>query len=173
MQNTTVLNNLRDQFTADGFCCKEKLDLGLICADLCASRKKSLLLYPYYEHCYFFNCSIGTPLTLQQFVAYNALACAHTDRFKHKRSRCFRFRIPITLSVIITEYGIDKLAIEEVKKKQRYQMGNVNATMLIDLSEMKFHKLKTAGFVGGLPLRHINKLIEKIATALEISNNDT
>ncbi len=48
-------------------------------------------------------------------------------------------------------------------------MGNVNATMLIDLSEMKFHKLKTAGFVGGLPLRHINKLIEKIAASSAIS----
>ena len=174
MQNTMVLNKLRDQFTADGFCCNENLDLGAIRADLFASRKTSLLLLPYFDHCYFFNCSMNSPATIQQIVGFHSLACAHTDRFKNKRTRWLRFRVPITLSVIISEYGFDNLAIENVsKKKQRYQMGNVNAIMLIDLSQMQFHKLGKVGFVGCLPFWHVNKLIKKIATNLEVVNNDT
>lgn len=168
------LTKLRDHFKSDGFDCEENLDLGLSSASLYASRKTSLFFYPYFVHCYFFNCTSTSTVTLQQIIGYHALACAHTDRFKNKRSRFFRLRIPITVSVLISEHGFDELAIVEVSRnKQRNQMGNVNTLMLIDLSRMQFHKIRKVGFVGNLPLRYANKLIENIATTLNVVTDNT
>ena len=168
------LIKLKEKFISNEFRCDENLDLGPIRAFLYASRKKSLFYYPYFVHCYIFNCSGTLPVTIQQVVGYHALSCAHTDRFKNKRSRLFRIRIPITLSVLISESGFDDLATEEVtKKKQRNQMSNVNAIMLVDSSKKQYYNLRKVGLVGSLPLRYTNRLIEDIATTLNVNTNDT
>lgn len=174
MKTKNYYENLIKQFTEDGFQYETDYDLGIIRADYFLSRKKSLLLYPYHEHFYFFKTSSNTPASIKNISALHALACFHTDRFKCKRSRWFRFRIPIILSVIISENGFDSSTIDFVcKEKQRYQMGNVNAIMLIDLTSMKSYGLKKFGFVGCLPFWSINKTVKKIAETYNLAHNPT
>jgi len=147
------------------------LDMGLAMADIYASKKIRLFFYPYDMHCYIFNCPDNAPVTLKQVVSYHALACTYTDRFKSRRSRWLRIRVPITMSFVIAKFGFDDMAVNEVyENKPRYQMGNVNALILIDLSKMTFHSLDKPGVVGMLPLRHTNKIIRRIAGILKIEN---
>ena len=162
---------LREKLIGDGFSVKEHLDMGLTTADIYASQRIRLFFYPYDMHCYIFNCPDNSPITLQQVVSYHALACTYTDRFKSRRSRWLRFRVPITMSVVISKYGFDDMAIDEVYvNKPRYQMGNVNALMLIDLSKKTLHSLDKPGVVGVLPLRHTNRIAQRIAGILRIEN---
>ena len=164
------MNVLRDRLIGDGFSVEEDLDLGLVTARIYANKKIRLMLYPYDMHCYFFLCGNGSPVRLQQVVSCHALACTYTDRFKSKRSRWLRFRVPITMSVIISNDGFDEQAVNEVyETKQRYQMGNVNSMALFDLSTKTSHSLGKVGFVGMLPLRQTGKMTRWIADILECS----
>lgn len=75
------------------------------------------------------------------------------------------------MSFVISRYGFEDMAVNEVcENKPRYQMGNVNALMLIDLSKMTFHSLDKPGIVGALPLRHTNRITRRIAGILKIEN---
>lgn len=166
-----MLNHLNDQLSKEGFQLESKLDMGLAHADLYAFLNTNLCLYPYSVHCYVFNWPNTSPVTLKHVVGYHALATSYTDRFKSKSSRWLRIRIPITISVIISNHGFEELAIEEVRNKQRYQMGNANTVSLIDLSRMEYYTLNKAGFVGGLPLSYANKLVKQIADLFDVNKH--
>jgi len=161
-----MLKTIRNLLLTENFQVNERLDLGITYAELYASSKKSIYFYPYYIHCYVFKTADANPVTLQKVVAYHALATSYTERFKNKRSRWFRLKVPITISVIVSENGFEEAAIQEAVNKQNDQMGHANVTALIDASNLKFYSLEKSGFVGGLPLSYANKLIRKIANHL-------
>lgn len=158
-----MIRKIRDYLSQEGFQTVDDLNIGVVSADLYAELRRNLFLYPYFVHCYVFFDSGEQPVKLEQVVAYHALATAYTEVFKNKRTRWLRIRVPVTISIIISACGFDDDAIENVRHKQRYQMGHANTVSLIDAKENKLHLLPRAGLVGVLPLAYANKLTKKIA----------
>jgi len=81
-----------------------------------------------------------------------------TDNFKNVRSKWYRFRVPITVTLIISENGYDEETILRIRStKQRYQMGDCNTIILVDISKSRIYMLNRFGFIGSLPLKRVNK----------------
>jgi hypothetical protein len=156
-----VENNLLASLEAKGFSSERNLYLGPITASAyCCKKVWWYLIFPYYLHCYFFSPEVETPLDLRYVLTINSAARIHTDRFKNKRSRWIRFRVPVTATVIFSRNGFTENSIHDIQeKKQRYQMGDVNAIFLIDTSQNKIYALQKYGVLGCLPLYSINRLI--------------
>jgi len=163
---TAILQSLQ----SGGYECTRDVSLGPARASACASRKVRWWgVIPYYIHYYIFDTSSANATDLDFILGLNTLARAHTDRFKHKRSRWFRFRVPITVTVIFSPTSFpDNVVAEITRRKQRYQMGDVNSVLLVDRGSRRLHSLERTGFLGRLPLKRIVRHTRDLLKAVSV-----
>ena len=138
-------------------------------ASLCASRKIRWGISLYSIHYYMFEDSCTGYKDLDSIFSLNALARAYTDRFKHKRSQWFRFRVPITATVITSPSGFPDIVINTISKwKPRYQMGDTNSILLVDSGKQEMYSLQHIGFIGCFPLKRITKQTSRLLKAASV-----
>ena len=161
MTGDTLAQGLLPSLQSAGLSCVERFRLGLMEAALYGCKKvRWCLLLPYRLHCYLFLAPAGVQPDAPHVLGLNSLARGFTDRFKNRRSRYFRWTVPITITLIFSEKGFSEDAVAEVStRKQRYQMGDVNVVILLDGSKMSVHRLARFGFIGSLPLKRVHKLV--------------
>ena len=163
---TAILESLQSL----GYECMQDVSLGPARASACASRKVRWWgVLPYHIHYYIFDTSHADGIDLNCVLGLNALARAHTDRFKHKRSRWLRFRIPITATVVLSPIGFaDDVVAEITRRKQRYQMGDVNSILLVDSGNRRLHSIQRTGFLACLPLGRIGRYTGDLLKAASV-----
>ncbi len=167
---TNAVSAILQKLKSEGYECTQDVSLGPAQASLCGSRKVRWGgVFPYYIHYYVFDVSCISPVDLDYILGLNALARAHTDRFKHKRSRWFRLRIPITATVVLSPSGfLDNVVVEISKKKQRYQMGDVNSILLVDSEKRLLHSLQHMGLMACAPLKRIARHTSSLLEATDV-----
>ena len=166
---TNIVGAIFQTLRSEGYECTKDVSLGLAQASLCASRKVRWGVLPFSIHYYIFDVSCTGYKDLDSIFSLNALARAYTDRFKHKRSRWFRFRVPITATVIISPSGFPDIVINTISKwKPRYQMGDANSVLLVDSGKQEMYSLQRVGFLGCIPLKRITKQTNRLLKAASV-----
>jgi len=158
---------------SEGFSCEENISLGPVLANFCGSKKVRYGLLPYYLHYYVFQLPPELRPNLQYILGLHALARGFTDNFKTMRSKWYRFRVPITVTLIISQHSYDESTMLKIRsQKQRYQMGDCNTIVLVDTSKMRIYKLNKIGFFGSLPLKRVNKYTCSLLEEVGLSNKN-
>jgi hypothetical protein len=152
---------------SEGFSCEENMSLGPLLVTFYGSKVVRYGLLPYSLHYYVFQLPSELQPNLQYVFGLHALARGFTNNFKNTGSKWYRFRVPITVTLIISQNGYDENTILKIcSRKQPYQMGDCNTIVLVDASKMRLYNLDKVGFVGSLPLKRVNKytfsLLEEI-----------
>ena len=143
---------------SEGFLCQKETSLGPLSVDFYGCKNVRYGLLPYYLHYYVFQLTSDLWPSLQYVLGLHALVRGFTDNFKNVRSKWYRFRVPITVTLIISENGYDEETILRIRStKQRYQMGDCNTIILVDISKSRIYMLNRFGFIGSLPLKRVNK----------------
>lgn len=141
-----------------GFSCEENMSLGPLLVNFYGSKEVRYGLLPYDLHYYIFQPPSELQPNLQYVFGLHALARGFTNNFKNTRSKWYRFRVPITVTLFISQKGYDENTILKIcSRKQRYQMGDCNTIVLVDTLKMRLYKLDKLGFIGSLPLKHAIK----------------
>lgn len=166
---TNIVDAISQALRLEGYECTKDVSLGPAQASLCASRKVRCGFLPYSIHYYIFDVSCTGYKELDSVFGLNALARDYTDRYKHKRSRWFRLRVPITATVIISPSGFSDIAVNTISKwKPRYQMGDVNSVLLVDSRNQELHSLRRTGFLGCIPLKYITRQTSRLLKAASV-----
>lgn len=157
--NKEITKNLLLKFKSEYFQCEENINLGTVSATFYAYKKvRWYAIFPNLIHYYVFEISNNTVIDVNHVLSLHSIARNYTDKFKNKCSRWFRWGIPITVTLILSKNGFDNETIQEIKNiKQRYQMGDVNTIVLVNIAKREIYTLKKTGYVGCLPLARINK----------------
>jgi len=166
---TNIVSAIFQTLRSEGYECTKDVSLGLAQASVCASPKVRWGILPFSIHYYIFDVSCVGDKDLDSIFGLNALARAYTDRYKHKRSRWFRFRVPITATVIISPSGFPDIVVKTISKwKPRYQIGNVNSVLLVDSGKQEMHSLQRIGFLGCIPLKRITRQTSRLLKAASV-----
>jgi hypothetical protein len=143
---------------SEGFLCQKATSLGSLSVYFYCCKNVRYGLLQYYLHYYVFQLSSELQPSLQYVLVLHALARGFTNNFRNMKSRWYRFRVPITVTLIISDNGYDEETILKIcSTKQRHQMGDCNTILLVDTSKKQVYKLNKLGFIGFLPLKRVNK----------------
>lgn len=166
MTQEKLVEGLLSELQSAGFSCEEHLHIGPIDSSLYGSKKvRWFLAIPYHIHCYLFLTPPDVQPDAQYVLGLHSIARGFTDRFRNRRSRYFRWTIPITTTLIFSRSGFTEDAIDAISaRQQRYQMGNVNTIMLLDGSKMLVYRLTKTGF--NRPLKRVHRLARSLVEGL-------
>lgn len=173
MSSNDTIPILESAFRHDGFSCETNVDLGRTRVDLCCSKRvRWFLVLPYLLRFFVFALPSNEEPTLPLILGLHALTRAYTDRL-HKRPRWFRWRIPITVTVVLTALPCSNTVISHIRNhKQRHQMGDGNTIVIVDTKHGEVYRLEKIGFVGILPLKKTNMLIYQVLSKGGCINTD-
>jgi len=158
---------------SEDFSCEENISLGPLLVNFYGSKRVRYGLLPYYLHYYVFQLPSESRPSLQYVLGLHALARGFTDNFKSMRSRWYRFTVPITVTLIISQNGYDESTILKVgSRKQRYQMGDCNNIVLVDTLKMRLYKLDKFGFIGSFPLKRVIKYTCSLLEEVGLTSNE-
>lgn len=178
MPGYDIGKELFTKIESEGFSCEQEMSLGPLLVNFYGYKKVRYGLLPYSLHYYVFQLPSELRPNLQYVLGLHVAARGFTNNFKNTKSKWYRFRVPITATIIISQNGYDKNTIMKIRsRKQRYQMGDCNTIVLVDTSEMRLYKLDKVGFIGSLPLKRVNKytysLLEEVGKKIGSTINGT